>query len=299
MIYVSMTGIANKEFNRGSNFPIIIGEAGPIDNMGVYVENGKLVVGSDNGRNLLDVKGKPEDNVGLAKVRKNYTVAECTDPSVPMFMILCKGIRFFEKVRTYLRYIRIDDEYMLVSLVYGACEFESEDGSFVPLQRLNSTNLDDKKVKYFSTKEMYHNTVMSKNDVDRSYNCVNAVAVQYGTDGGSGIAFRTYIEECDPIDEKDLDEKVKAHEDALRKRRMEMEHNKKMAAERKEKWLKSMEERRKAEALVAAQAEADKAERAERRKSGTRKSAGKEISGTTKNGYSAGAAAFLAALNKG
>lgn len=299
MIYVSMTGVANREFSRGSNFPIIIGEAGPLDNMGVYIDNGKLVVGTDNGRNLLDVSGKPEDIVGLAKVRKNFTVAECNEPSVPTFMILCKGIRFFEKVRTYIRYIRIDDEYMLVSLIYGACEFESSDGTFVPLQRLNSSNLDDKKVTYFSTSDMYRNTVMSKNDIDRSFNCVNAVAVVCGMDGGSSISFRTYIEECTPIDEKDLDEKVKAHEDALREKRLKMENDKKAAMERKEKWMKSMEERRKAEAIAASKAEAEKAERAERRRTGTKRSTGKEISGTTKNGYSAGAAAFLAALNKG
>lgn len=299
MIYVSMTGIANKEFNRADSFPLVIGEAGPLDNIGVHVENNKLVVGPDNGQNLLDVTGNKEDMVGLAKVRKNFTVAECNDPGVPTFMILCKGIRFFEKIRTYIRYIRIDNEYMLVSLIYGACEFESGDGTFVPLQRLNSSSLDDKKVTYFSTQDMYRNTVMSKNEVDRSFNCVNAVAVVCGMDGGSSISFRTYIEECTPIDEKDLSEKITAHENELRERRLKMENEKKAALERKEKWLKSMEERRKAEAIAAAEAEAEKAEKAERRRSGTRKSSGKEISGTTKGGYSAGAAAFLAALNKG
>lgn len=295
MYYVAMTSLENCSIDRGhGNLPLVVGDKGPTEGINVHVKDSKILVDTDHSSvNLLDIHGEDDNYVALAKVKETFKVAECRDGETPMFAVLCKGIKFYDKVRTYIRFIRVSDDCMLVALVYGACEFEHEDGSFVPLQRLNSNNIENRKTKYLSAGELYKFALMNKGDIDRSYDCVNALAVTYTE---TGFSSRAYIEECTPIDIESLKKKEQAAKYAENARKAKIEADRLEAQRRKENWQKSMEERRKAEAIAAAEAEAEKAEKAERRRAGRSKTT--EIKGTVEGNYNAGAAAFLAYIQK-
>ena len=185
MFYSSLLGDIRGEYERekGKSLPIVFSTEGLEDVTKCKVLHDKIgkrvLVG---GTNAEDGNGEMVNIFSFAETGKdmeakptpfknapNFTYGELADTEEnPIVVVLTKGIRFFSDIPTYVEVLYINNDMMLVSLIYGACEFQFEDGSYIPLQRCNEYDLNRdilvqsgmssvgkrqnwRKVKYFST----------------------------------------------------------------------------------------------------------------------------------------------------
>lgn len=122
----------------------------------VKVVNKQIVVDNDPNGDVF-LKGITEDSSSpfLEKYKTGFTCREVMDTeSNPMIAVLARSIKFYVGIKTFVKFINIADDAVLACLVYGACEFTFDDGVSVALQRCNTSDLDGRKLKEFSGKEL-------------------------------------------------------------------------------------------------------------------------------------------------
>lgn len=114
----------------------------------------------------------------------------------PLIVVLAKSIKFYAGVSTYVKYITMEDGYVLAMLVFGACEFTFGDGTSVAMQRCNSSILEDR-----TTYEYNGKTICELSDIEDSESgyklnndIVNAVIVSFSSNNGksyNGVRYKT------------------------------------------------------------------------------------------------------------
>ena len=277
--------------NRGKSFPLIIEGSDKVSNQTVRVNEGKLyVTNRDIGDNIFELKGDVEAIPTPVKGAGTLTYKELADTSEnPIVVVATKGIKVYKDIPTYLNVLFVSDDMMIVSLVYGACEFEFEDGSFVPLQRCDDTDLDKKGIhSYFSCKDLKEMThCKTKGGWDKTFEMVCPLLIRAKSSGD--ISVRCFKENAIIFNEGS----IKAQED---KEARIAEAEKKAKEDKKrddeERRLKAIEERNK-------QIEADHRRNIEEMakkeaKKRNKKSKTAEVDSKDRN---TGAEAFLAFLN--
>lgn len=164
----------------------------------------------------------------------------------PLVVVLAKGVKFYEGVPTYIRYINIDKDAVLVCLVYGACQFVYEDNGVettIDMQRCMNKDFANKMTETYNGKklqELCKNTD-KQSGYDVTADSVNAVVVSFRTNPitkVSSSSYKSVKEEFYVIDNSRLEkarEKAEAREKA--KEQAEIE---KLAA-RKEAEMKARE----------------------------------------------------------
>lgn len=130
-----------------------------------------------------------------SKVSTTYNDIKDTDEN-PLIAVLAKSIKFYAGVTTYIKYITLEDGYVLAMLVFGACEFTFADGTEVAMQRCNTSILDGR-LKF----EYTGKTICELSDIEDpesgyklNNDMVNAVVVNYTSTNGktfNGVRYKT------------------------------------------------------------------------------------------------------------
>ena len=251
------------EFQRKNKYGVIpfIGSVEERSAVGhVRVVDSKITV-DENPEGDLFTKGIQENSDApfLEGYKSGLLCKEVLDTEEnPMIVVLAKSIKFYVGVKTFVKFINISDDAVMACLVYGACEFTFDDGTSVALQRCNTTDLDGKKVKEFSAKDLReHCSVVDKeSDYDLTWDCVNAVIVNL-TSEFSG-SYRTVKEQVNIFTTAGLE---RARVRAAEKKRLAEEEARRKEEERRLQMLemeKRQKEREEAEAKEKAEREAKK-----------------------------------------
>ena len=208
MFYSSLLGDIRGEYERekGKSLPIVFSTEGLEDVTECKVLHDKIgkrvLVG---GTNAEDGNGEMVNIFSFAETGKdmeakptpfknapNFTYGELADTEEnPIVVVLTKGIRFFSDIPTYVEVLYINNDMMLVSLIYGACEFQFEDGSYIPLQRCNEYDLNRDILVTLDCKALKEKTLcQTKGGYDKSYNQVCPLLVRGKTGAKSSISVR-------------------------------------------------------------------------------------------------------------
>lgn len=130
-----------------------------------------------------------------SKIELTYNVIKDTDEN-PLIVVLAKSIKFFAGVSTYIKYITLEEGYVLAMLVYGACEFTFADGTGVAMQRCNTSNIEDRTAIEYTGKTI--SELSDLEDPESGYklnnDIVNAVIVNIVSNNGktySGVKYKT------------------------------------------------------------------------------------------------------------
>lgn len=301
MFYSDLVGVNKGEYirNGGKSFPLVAETVGRNTESTVRVVDGKLcvtdsVVGSD----IFKIQGNPDEVPYTSKGFPTFTNKELADTADNPLVIVCtKGIKFYKDVPTYLNVLFVNDEFMIAMLIYGACEFQFSDGSFIPLQRCNEDDLDRKSTYPAFNCKSLKNMVYCKTNGgwDKTYEMVCPLFVRVKGDNFSIRCNQdlAYVFNPQAIENQENLEKAREEE---RKRKAEQ---KKIEEEERRKKAREESERRRIEEMKRRQEElqAKKEAEAEKRRA-KRATKTKEIKGTKSNGRSVGAEAFLAFVNK-
>lgn len=256
------------EFKRNSRVGVIpfVGsvESGSVEGH-VCIKDGKIVV-DEAGDGDLFMKGMEGDKNSpyLEVYKSGLTFGDVADTEEnPLIVVLAKSIKFYVGVKTFIKFLNISNDAVMVCLVYGACEFTFDDGTSVALQRCNLADLENKKVKEFSAKDLReHCAVMAGEgkDYNIEWDCVNALLVNL-TSEYSG-SFRAVREECNIFSTAGIEKaneryqeklKQKAEEQRIREERkkqfkLEQEAKEKAARLKEEEELKEKKAKRAASA---------------------------------------------------
>ena len=296
MYYSNLMGNVSGTFNRngGKSFPLIIESSEKVSNQSVRVHDGKILVTSDLvGEDVFALRGERDFTPTPFKGVSNLTIRELADTEEnPLIVVCTKGIRFYSDIPTYLNVLFVNDDFMIAMLIYGACEFEFEDGSFVPLQRCDETDLNKKGIhSTFSCKSLkeriYNRT---KGGWDKSYEMICPLLVRAKTNGD--ISTRCMPENAYVFNESAIKNKEEEEVRKAEEARIAEENKKKEAEDRRRRAAEEAQRRRDAEFRKRQEELAQKAakKRERQQKSGKK-------STTSVNGRSAGAEAFLAFIN--
>lgn len=173
----------------------------------------------------------------------------------PMIVVLAKSIKFYVGVKTFVKFINVAEDMVLACLVYGACEFTFDDGTSVALQRCNTVDLDGKKVKEFSAKDLREHCHVT--DKESGYNlewdCVCPLIVNITSDFSGN--YKTVKEQINVFSTEQLE---KARVKAAEKRRIAEEEAKRQEEIRKQR-MAEFEKRQREKAEAEARAEEEKA----------------------------------------
>ena len=148
----------------------------------VVFRNNVLQVVSD-GTESEDIFMK--DLVGTGNYQEStkcgMTIEQLADTEEnPLIAVMSEGVRFYEGIPTLIKYIHIEQGMFVLCLIYGACEFQCNDGTFIPMTRNINTYTDgrattpvytDSKLKEIAS------TVDKESDYDMAYDIVNAVLI--------------------------------------------------------------------------------------------------------------------------
>lgn len=214
----------------------------------VILKDNQIVIGDiGEGENLFAKGLTGEDSeVFLEKYKTGLTYKEIKETEEnPFIVVLAKSIKFYVGIKTYVKYINISDDFVLAMLVYGACEFTFEDGTSVPMQRCNATNLDNRTTVEYSGKKLRECTKFEcrESGYNLNHDVVSAVIVHIPNT--SAYNYRSVSEHVLVFDNKNweiakskaAERKAKLEEERLRK-----EEEKRQAALEAERKRKEEEE---------------------------------------------------------
>jgi hypothetical protein len=285
----------------GLSLPIIFNpeDAEDLVNHTVRHIGDRIVVTGETseGINIFSTEGREIDMESkLTPFRKvpHLTWSEVSDTEEnPIVVVLTKGVRFYSDIPTYIEVLYINNDMMLISLVYGACAFEMADGDYIPLQRCSRANIDAETHRVFSTMDCRelkaHTLCATKGGYDKSYNQTCPLLITGSVDKGLGV--RCLSNKGYVFNPERVEKVVSAEKAELEAKRTAVEAKRAENIERTKVALRAAEER-KAEEL--ARKEASKKSKARRTPKGTSGSA--ERSDPTKRNM--GAANFLSILSQ-
>ena len=302
---LEMTGT----FDRKDSFPLVLENCDNNPNSYVRLLDGKIYV-SRNPQGVEIFKSNGEDDELPTPVTKpdssikdlvyqTYRDLKDTEDN-PLIIVCTKSLRFYNEIPTYLDVLFVNSNMMLVMLVYGVCDFQFSDGSYVTLQRCCDISLNNRKV--------YSEDITC--DKLKSY-------VQYKTKAGYDKSYDVvcplYIRAYEKVDRHDFfvrfikdnatffnEEKIKKIEENEVKRfeeqRIAKEERDRILAEKKRKNAEISERKRQARELERERQLAVEKEikEIEKRKSKKSKS---DLPTGTESKRSLGAAVFLSMLN--
>lgn len=246
----------------------------------VGLVEGKLVVGNTG----VDIFKCSED-----EVKKLKAGIEDTEEN-PMLAILCKGVHFYKGIPTYVKYVNISKDVVLVCLVYGACEIVFGDGSTVPFMRCcNRSVSEDLKKVFYSPEKLREisRPLEMETRYDMRDDVVNAVLVTIKVN--DLMSYKQVGEGIRVIDK----ERVEAGKQAILEKIERAKEAREQRKERLEKLQKEYTESlTKKEQEAFAKVEREKAEKRVRRESMSRQRTGNE-----EVTVSVGAQAFMNFVN--
>lgn len=198
------------EVSRGKSFPFVCEyEDRVLENAHIVVENNQIVVkvGDEYAEKDLFLKGLSgvaetavEGITTKSKRIHDFTYGELKDTAEnPLIVVLAKGFSIYAGCRSLVKYIELGSGYVLAMLVFGACSFSMEDGSEVPMQRCDFSDIGER-AKFEFTGETIKNM---SNVIDKESNyrvnsdMVNAVLVNFSSSKGKvfdGVSYRTIKE---------------------------------------------------------------------------------------------------------
>lgn len=237
MLYASLLGEVLGEYKRKKSFPIVFDTKGcNAEDVSIRVrsDNKIWVSGSDEGEEVFTLL-KGDDFVPTPlNGEVNLCNKELADTAENPILVVCtKGLKFYKDTPCLLKVLYIDTDMMLVALIYGSCEFEFADGSFVPLQRCDDSNLNTKKVvSTLNTKGMQELTVNhTRGGWDKSLEMVNPIFVSCGevnshyryVRGYENIFNQKGIDAQEAAEEKARIEKLKMEEISKEEARIHLE----------------------------------------------------------------------------
>lgn len=255
---------------------------------GVCLEGKSLVVGDESKEIMCkDIRDhEQKSDIYNKSVGCKYTYGQVSDTEEnPLITVLCKGIYFYEGIRTFVKFINVGKDAILACLVYGACDFEFYDGESVPMQRCDEHELKGKR--HYYTGEKLMNSLYSvdaESGYDYTYDAVHAVLVNIGMVKGElsckykSVKDKTYIFSTDGI------------ENAREKARQKKEEARRKAEEHRNNLVAMQIAYNKRQEEKAKETEAQKKEDKEKRTRARSTSSG------TKENVSVGAAFFLQAV---
>lgn len=169
----------------------------------VVVEDGNLTVRTGNefadkdlflhGFNVEDMSSK----VMGVKSKSSLTYNDIRDTQDnPLIVVLARSIKFYAGVTTYIKYITMGSD-VLAMLVFGACEFTFADGSSVPMQRCNTSNLEERRTFEYSGTDLLELSIIQDEESWYRMNddMVNAVIVSYTSSKGTAfdcVRYKTF-----------------------------------------------------------------------------------------------------------
>lgn len=268
MFYSSLLGDIRGEYERekGKSLPIVFSTEGLEDVTECKVLHDKIgkrvLVGGTNAENgngeMVNIFSFAETGKDMEakptpfKNAPNFTYGELADTEEnPIVVVLTKGIRFFSDIPTYVEVLYINNDMMLVSLIYGACEFQFADGSYIPLQRCNEYDLNRDILVTLDCKALKEKTLcQTKGGYDKSYNQVCPLLVRGKTGAKSSISVRCLSHEGYVFDVERVENALAKEKAAYEKRKADAEEKRVANAKKTEEILKA-EEARKREAIEA------------------------------------------------
>lgn len=302
MFFSNLMGDIAGKYSRYDSFPLTLVDTDGASTKRVKIVevdgNMELKLTDEDGTDIFDVDGNKDDvfvkNRNLSSKYADESsvlyvkdVADTDDN--PLIVVSTKGFRCYYNIPTYIKVLFVNSSFMLAELIYGACEFQFADGSFVALQRCDDSDLNNREMTDCVTCEWLNSTVKyeTAGGHDKSYCAVlpfyiSAVRrkrdnyVSYGIDKDNIFVF-----DQDSIDSAEAKEieiaNKKAREEEIRK------------AERAMRAAEAEENRKKKEYDLAQRKLAEQAEKAKRN--------AERISQSKTSKRSSGAEAFLAMLN--
>lgn len=271
MFYTSMLGEVNGTFCRKRSFPIMIDTEGVSSgDVTIRVHNGVIRVGAGiEGNELFCAVGGDDfipTNYEPALPFTNADLADTEDN--PLIVVLTNAVRFYADTPCLIKTLFINNDMMLVELVYGACEFAFADGSFVPLQRCDDSDLNRKKVAMTLDIKALSERVLNstKGGWDKKYEMVNPLCIICGRDGDNArfrfLKDAAYVFNQDCIDEQEaLEEKA----------RIDKANFEELQKELASKHLEEAKQRREEESKRLAEEKRQKDEEARAKRAATRR----------------------------
>lgn len=213
------TGVKTfKRFAKAGTLPFINDRADRLTEGYVAKVNNELRVVESEEKNLFlrGLSGSDSEEF-LPKLKTNLTYADIKDSQEnPMIITLAKTIKFYQGVKTYIKYINISSNCVLVMLVFGACDVTFDDGTEITFQRCNNSVLDGKR-KYEYTGETLRE-LSHLEDSECGYvlsnDVVNAVIVNKHNESCS--SYRTVKDHVEIFDSKFVSAARKAYSEAQR-----------------------------------------------------------------------------------
>lgn len=198
------------EVSRGKSFPFVCEyEDRVLENAHIVVENNQIVVkvGDEYAEKDLFLKGLSgvaetavEGITTKSKRIHDFTYGELKDTAEnPLIVVLAKGFSIYAGCRSLVKYIELGSGYVLAMLVFGACSFSMEDGSEVPMQRCDFSDIGERAKFEFTgeTIKGMSNVVDKESNYRVNVDMVNAVLVNFSSSKGKvfdGVSYRTIKE---------------------------------------------------------------------------------------------------------
>lgn len=252
--------------NGGKSLPFFLADADKVTSSTVKLVDGKLAVVpcDEAGLDLFKFEGNPSECPTPIKGAESLTYSDLRDTEDnPLVVVMAKGVKFYNDVPTYLHVLFVNDDFMVAMLVYGACEFAFEDGSYVPLQRCSEVDLDRKSIYATFSCEEFHKMIYArtKGGWDKSYEMVCPLLVRASTK--RGISVRCLQENAIVFNQAEIDrqeaEEVRKEEEARKakekeeadkaeKRRKAQEEAQRLAQEERERRMEEIAKKNAAKA---------------------------------------------------
>lgn len=295
MYFSNLMGDISKKYSRWGSMPITF-----VDSDGVSTKSVKVVLTEEGNKELLLTDGEGTNVFAMSGNESEKFYADKSDLTFgdiadtednPLIVVCTKGVRFFYNIPTYIRTLFINDDMMLIELIYGACEFQFADGTFVALQRCNDDNLADRELtdvlKCERLSEMF--SFNTPGGYNKAFCSIVPVYVEpVSTKKSTHVGYLCDKDKVIIFDEDSIKERLQKEADR-EKKRLEKE---KMKAEKAKLVAEAEEHRRQKEYEDAQKKLAAQAEIA-------RKKAESYVSKSDKMDRNTGAEAFLAMLNGG
>lgn len=290
MYFSNMLCSEGKIFVRGGKegtYPFVCDAVERVSVGAVTLKNKQLVVGNPSEDILCKEirEHQQKSDIYNKEVGCKLTYGQVADTEEnPLITVLCRGIYFYEGVKSFIKFVNLGSQGILACLVYGACDFEFDDGEVVPMQRCNDQSLDRKRHYYTGEKLMQCFYAEDKESgYNYAYDAVFGGLVNIGiVKGEMSFKYRTVKDKTYLF----CSEGIEAAREKERKRKEE-------AAKRAE--AHRLERARMQEAYNRAQIEKANQEKAEKAEKVKKTRTTKKENVVTESG-SAGAAAFLQAV---
>lgn len=263
MVFGNLIGnVVNGEIarNGGKSFPLVVENMlSNVCDSTVRVFNNKIyITNSNKGSNIFELKGKANEIATKIDGAKELTYKDLQDTDDnPLIVVATKGIKFYNSIPTYLDVLYVNDDMMLVMLIYGACEFLTDTGDFLPLIRCMEESELSRKGTFPTVytpnllKEM--TIVKTEGGWDKTYEIVCPMYVRVF---GECISIRCIKENANIINpegiktQESYEEKVKKEkEEAFLRKQKEREEKKRLAYLKQQEANEEKKKREEAEKL--------------------------------------------------